>query len=256
MDKINSMRSRKMTLLFVSHSIGQVKKICEKAVFIENGTVIAEGESQKVCDLYLNQSTNGSEKEKIKALEKAQNENGDILQMSSNLDANKFFRINQDFNKQYTEKSGGGELEFLSLDIYDENNNLLTEITSMSNIKIVASCISNENIQEGFVVGLLCRDQNGNDMFACNSNHYNIAFDSIKSGTKFIVEWAFNFPLLHGIDGIYTFSLGAKPEPMSDYFYDRIFNALVVKVNNPLGFEYVGGLCYVKPKINIYKKEN
>ena len=34
MDKINSMRSKKMTLLFVSHSIGQVKKICEKAVFI------------------------------------------------------------------------------------------------------------------------------------------------------------------------------------------------------------------------------
>ena len=31
MDKINTMRSRKMTLLFVSHSIGQVKKICEKA---------------------------------------------------------------------------------------------------------------------------------------------------------------------------------------------------------------------------------
>ena len=188
----------------------------------------------------------------MKALEKNQNEDQKILQITSTLDAYKFFRKNKDFDKQYTERSGGGELEFLSLDIYDETGNLLTEITSLINIRIIASCIAKENIPKGFVLGLLCRDQNGNDMFVCNSNHYNIAFDFIESKTEFIVEWVFDFPLLHGTDGIYTFSLGAKPESMSTYFYDRIFNALVIKVNNPEEFDSVGGIIPVKYELGIY----
>ena len=249
MDKINSMRSRKMTLLFVSHSIAQVKKICEKAVFIENGTLIAEGESLKVCDLYTNQSTNNSSKEKKKALEKAQNEEQNFLQMSSSLDANKFFRKNDIFDKQYTERSGGKEIEFTSIDIYNSNDEMISELTTFDNIKVIASFIVNEDIPSGLVMGLLCRDQNGNDMFASNFNHYNIAVDKLHKGSNIIVIWEFEFPLLYGTNGIYTFSIGAKPEAMSNYFYDRIFNTTLIRVNNPKNAENVGGLVYIKPEI-------
>ena len=41
------------TVLFVSHSIEQVKKLCSRVVWIGHGNVIEEGEPETICDHYL-----------------------------------------------------------------------------------------------------------------------------------------------------------------------------------------------------------
>ena len=41
-----------VTVLFVSHSLEQVKRICNKAIMLEHGTVIAHGDVQKVATVY------------------------------------------------------------------------------------------------------------------------------------------------------------------------------------------------------------
>lgn len=48
MDKINS----EQTVVFVSHSGGQVKKLCKRAIWIEQGTVVASGETLQVAKAY------------------------------------------------------------------------------------------------------------------------------------------------------------------------------------------------------------
>ncbi len=40
------------TLLFVSHSIPQVKRLCKKAIWIEKGRIKMEGPSEEVCSAY------------------------------------------------------------------------------------------------------------------------------------------------------------------------------------------------------------
>ena len=40
------------TVIFVSHSIDQVKRMCNKATWIEKGKVIMSGDAQTVCDAY------------------------------------------------------------------------------------------------------------------------------------------------------------------------------------------------------------
>ena len=45
-----------VTVLLVSHSIGQIKKICDKCIWIENGKIVMEGEAKKVCDAYVKSS--------------------------------------------------------------------------------------------------------------------------------------------------------------------------------------------------------
>ncbi|MBR2028550.1 MAG: ABC transporter ATP-binding protein [Oscillospiraceae bacterium] len=40
------------TVIFVSHSIEQVKRMCNKATWIEKGKVIMSGDAQTVCDAY------------------------------------------------------------------------------------------------------------------------------------------------------------------------------------------------------------
>lgn len=257
MDKIISMQKNNITFLFVSHSIAQIKKVCKKAIFIQNGKLIAHGESLEVCDLYLNQSSTITEKEKQEAIAKSESNNDKILQPISSKDVVNFFRIDPDFDKKYTERSGGGEFKYTAVDIYNDKNQIISETKTYETIRVVASCISTSKIAKGLVAGLLCRDQNGNDMFASNFNYYNIAMDEIQENSKFIIEWVFDFPLLHGINGIYTFSIGAKPHPFENYYYDRIFNVAVLKIYNPEYADHVGGLVYIKPKINILQhKQN
>nr|WP_231551429.1 ABC transporter ATP-binding protein [Methanobacterium sp. SMA-27] len=51
-ERIESLLSKNVTVLFVSHSIQQVKRICNRAIWLEKGHIIKEGPAQEVCDLY------------------------------------------------------------------------------------------------------------------------------------------------------------------------------------------------------------
>lgn len=50
--KIKSMFKTGVTVLFVSHNIEQVKTICNKAILLEKGTLIAQGDVEDVCEIY------------------------------------------------------------------------------------------------------------------------------------------------------------------------------------------------------------
>lgn len=50
--RIREMMERNTTVLFVSHSIEQVKEICNKAIWIDHGHIRMMGEAEEVCDAY------------------------------------------------------------------------------------------------------------------------------------------------------------------------------------------------------------
>lgn len=52
MDKIFEMKSNGITILFVSHFPEDVKKICNKAILLEKGTLIDSGDAPEICDHY------------------------------------------------------------------------------------------------------------------------------------------------------------------------------------------------------------
>lgn len=41
-----------VTVLFVSHSTDRVRKICNKAIILTKGQVVAQGEADEICDIY------------------------------------------------------------------------------------------------------------------------------------------------------------------------------------------------------------
>lgn len=53
-DKMNSMMDLGVTVLFVSHSIGQVEKLCDRVMWLEKGEVKAIGKTKEICDYYKN----------------------------------------------------------------------------------------------------------------------------------------------------------------------------------------------------------
>ena len=54
LDRIRKMMTNDTTVLFVSHSIDQVKLICNKVAWIESGHLKMYGDTQEICELYQN----------------------------------------------------------------------------------------------------------------------------------------------------------------------------------------------------------
>lgn len=50
--KIKDMFDKKITVLFVSHSLAQVRSLCDRAIIIEKGRLVAQGDSETICNLY------------------------------------------------------------------------------------------------------------------------------------------------------------------------------------------------------------
>ncbi len=50
--KIRSMFDKGITVLFVSHNTNQVLNICNKAIILEKGRVVAQGNAREVCNKY------------------------------------------------------------------------------------------------------------------------------------------------------------------------------------------------------------
>lgn len=54
-DRIQNMIDNGTTILFVSHSIQQVKKICNKILWLDHGNVKMFGDAEEICDIYSKQ---------------------------------------------------------------------------------------------------------------------------------------------------------------------------------------------------------
>ncbi len=50
--RMNQLLSGGTTLVFVSHSAEQVKRLCKKAIWLDHGKIQMQGESAAVCDAY------------------------------------------------------------------------------------------------------------------------------------------------------------------------------------------------------------
>lgn len=53
MDKFNEFREQGKTILFVTHDINSVKRFCTRAVWINSGEIVEEGDVNRVTDAYL-----------------------------------------------------------------------------------------------------------------------------------------------------------------------------------------------------------
>lgn len=51
--KITDMFERGVTVIFVSHQLEQIQKICNKAIILQKGTLVAEGDIEPVSEMYV-----------------------------------------------------------------------------------------------------------------------------------------------------------------------------------------------------------
>jgi ABC-2 type transport system ATP-binding protein/lipopolysaccharide transport system ATP-binding protein len=63
LDRIDDFRRRKKTILFVSHDLSTVEKICDRVVWLKDGKIKTMGEPKRVVDAYLQDVTDKQEED-------------------------------------------------------------------------------------------------------------------------------------------------------------------------------------------------
>lgn len=72
LDRIDDFRRREKTILFVSHDLSTVEKVCDRVVWLKNGKVMTIGEPKRVVDAYLQDVAAKQEQSFAKAREERQ----------------------------------------------------------------------------------------------------------------------------------------------------------------------------------------
>ena len=57
-NKMMSMIKGGTTVLYVSHSLGSIKELCNKVIWLEHGKIVTMGNTKKVCDAYYKKQLN------------------------------------------------------------------------------------------------------------------------------------------------------------------------------------------------------
>lgn len=65
-EKIKSMMEEGVSVLLVTHSLKQIKEICDRCIWIENGKLVMEGETKKVVKAYKKNANKDKKKSKKK----------------------------------------------------------------------------------------------------------------------------------------------------------------------------------------------
>lgn len=128
LDKMNSFKEKGKTIFFISHSIGQVKQFCQKALWLEGGQVKAYGPIKEVIPQYEKfiKSLNNMSKEEKQAFNKRiaemRSRKQDIVETSSekqnNEDMSFLSPARSDHSRKKTERMGKKALTSLTILIF------------------------------------------------------------------------------------------------------------------------------------------
>ena len=121
----------------------------------------------------------------------------------------------------------------------------ITEVYAGQSFKIVTSFIVNEDVPEGAAIGVHVTDQLGNTMLALNSNYYDFYLPLMKKGERHYLEYTLVMPFIN-LDLV--FGVGCKPDPLGNYFYDRVFGGGHLKCNSTVEMQQknIAGVIFIE----------
>lgn len=225
------------SLFFVSHSIGQVRQLCTKAIYIADGKLIQYGDVARVCDLYQNSLISlGSEEKKVP---------NDVISTEEEILVDPNLRAHS-----IDDTVGTLALEFTSFKVLDQENREVKTVNGEEVLNFRTSIKANVDVDSETAVGLLFCDKTGYPILSCNSNYYDVYVPCIKKGEYITLNWKIKIPFM---TGEYRIDIGMKPNIFDSVFYDRVFCAgeLTVVPHELLVKQNFGGMMYVKADVEI-----
>lgn len=239
--KFDQFKKKGKTILFVTHSITDVLKNCTRAIIINSGKKIFDGEVKEGVERY---------KKIIVGLDDSLNKKEKIANNFKKEKDGETWKSHFNQNNNIIEY-GNGQAEVIDYGIFDEKGNYLQSIDNKKDVVLKSKVKFNEEINEP-IFTMTLKDFNGLEICGTNTLIEKIATGSYKKGD--IVEVEFK-TRLSVAPNKYTLSFSCthfKPNGELEVL-SRKYDALLVEVISSK--EYVGVLS-LDTDIKITKEEN
>jgi lipopolysaccharide transport system ATP-binding protein len=162
--KFVELKERKVTVLFVSHDLGLVKRLSDRAALMIDGRVAAFGNPSEVVNRYVGLVLERQEREQPR---------GDLPKAGSSF------------------RHGDGASEIVSADLFNTRGEAIRNLEPHETISIRVRAIARRDLEDP-VVGVLIRNRLGNDVFGTNTRIEGIDLGKIPAGEMFEVEFTFD----------------------------------------------------------------
>lgn len=243
MQRMNALRDSGTTILFVSHSLNQVRQFCGKALYISRGQVKAFGYADEVCDLYQNDLIGGVPTKTKGTMTASGTE---FLNMSATQ------QKDPELRKNSVNGTAGGtlDLEFISFEILNEAGEPVSSCPPGERLYFKTAITANKFVESGAAVGLLVADKTGYPLLSCNSNYYDARLPQMDVGDVVVMVWSIVWPFY---SGEFRLDIGIKSDPHGVTFFDRVFCARTLIATTPVELlrENFGGYLHVQANVVV-----
>jgi lipopolysaccharide transport system ATP-binding protein len=213
-DRIRQFRDQGTTLLFVSHSAGAIKSLCNRAILLDGGIVLRNDSPDAVLDYY----------------------NAAIAKQKADYD----IKQTEHLTGQIMTRSGSGDATIESVELYVNGEPALAVLSGVE--ATLRICGKVNAVIDELTVGILIRDRLGNDVFGTNTYHHTLSKKKVVQDESFTVD--FNFPALNlGIGSFsITVALHSRDAHVTDNYdwWDRVLVFQVLPSNSATSI----GVCY------------
>ena len=222
-DKIKKFKEQGTSLLFVSHDKASILALCDRAILIDKGELLREGNPEEITDYY-------------NALI-AQKENSSVKQQNTN--SNKLQTI-----------SGTGEATIEKVALYNQENELVDVVGVGDLVDLKVDVKIHKDISS-LVLGYAIKDRLGQTMYGTNTWHTKQIIDFPKENDKY--QFTLTFPANLGV-GTYSIVIAlTNSDTHLNENYEWRDLALIFDVVN-LNKTYFVGSTWNEPKIKWIQK--
>ena len=244
--KFQDFKQRGKTILFVTHNVSDVLKICTRVIILENGTKTFDGNTKDGVELYKKMIT-GNATKKVEDNENVQESNNKgkvgVESRSTNTWKSHFSE-----NPNLIEY-GNKKAEVIDYGIFDEKGNFLSSIDNEKEVVLKSKIKFNETIDNP-IFTMTIKDFNGIEIAGTNTMNEKIYPGKFEKGDVVSVSFKQRLPLA---PNKYTLSfscthINAKGELE---VLNRKYEALLIEV---ISSKDSVGLLRIDPEIEIIKE--
>lgn len=220
--KFQEFRDSGKTIIFVSHDLSSVSKYCDRVILLNKGSLVEEGEPNKIIDIYKQILVNQFDTQEEVELEDGIDNNEKEEIISENIIWKDSMVINS--NKL---EYGSKKAEIVDFGIFDDKGLLTNTISKNKKFKLKMKIKFNYFIQEP-IFAFTIKDIKGNDITGTNTMLEKINFENPEVESELVVTFE-QFMNLQG--GEYLLSLGCTGYSEGEFtVYHRLYDICSITV--------------------------
>ena len=238
MRKVHELRSRGVTILFVSHAVSDVKAIGDRALWLDHGRMVDLGEPDRVVAKYLAAMT-----EKDSTYRRRSTVAPEQRQRVVSMQAPEVVDTIPNIDHRY----GDGRAEVLGIAIYDERGRPAQMLEQSSRIVVRISVRALDDVALP-MVGFMLRNQLGIDFSGTNTSREGQDLPPMQAGDICTVDFHVEVPELYPAS--FSFSPAIADGTLAAYtMCDWIDNAVAVQMSR--GQNEIYGYIHLPCRVEV-----